>query len=112
MGTIVELREISKAFTDKNTGTSKTILKDVSLTLDRENVVALMGANGSGNTTLLRIMGGLDNPVSGETIPDSPGSSLTVDLLFQDFRATFLLWFSIRRNITFPLRHSRKGAST
>jgi len=112
MGTIVELREINKAFTDKNTGTSRTILKDVSLTLDRGNIVALMGANGSGKTSLLRILGGLDTPDSGETTPHGPGTSLTVDLLFQDFRATLLPWFSIRRNITFPLRHSRRGAST
>jgi macrolide transport system ATP-binding/permease protein len=41
------------------------VLKGVSLTIDRGEMVVLMGASGSGKTTLVNILGALDQPTSG-----------------------------------------------
>jgi lipoprotein-releasing system ATP-binding protein len=46
------------------------ILKDVSLSLDRGDAVAIMGPSGSGKSTLLYILGALDAPSSGSVTLD------------------------------------------
>jgi branched-chain amino acid transport system ATP-binding protein len=43
-----------------------TVLREVSLTVPRGRVVALLGANGAGKTTLLRTASGLIRPTAGQ----------------------------------------------
>jgi lipoprotein-releasing system ATP-binding protein len=61
---IVKVEHLSKSFTD-DAGTF-SVLKDTSFTVNRGEMVALVGVSGAGKTTLLQILGGLDRFECGE----------------------------------------------
>lgn len=57
-------------------------LKDVSLTIDRGEMVAIVGASGSGKSTMMNILGCLDRPTSGSySISGRETSSMSADEL-------------------------------
>ena len=60
----LEIKGLSSAY-------GKTeVLKDVSLTVDKGEVVSLIGPSGSGKSTLLRVLIGLTRPTAGEVLLD------------------------------------------
>ena len=61
---MVELRNISKSFS------SKKVLRDINLKLEKGKVYGLFGPNGVGKTTLLKIMAGYNKKTSGEYLID------------------------------------------
>lgn len=63
---VVSLRNINKSFKQNNE--RLRILCDVGFDLHLGDMVALTGVSGTGKTTLLQIMGLLDEPSSGEII--------------------------------------------
>ena len=58
---MVKAQHISKTFGDLK------VLKDVSLTVNKGEVVSIVGQSGAGKTTLLQIIGTLDSPDAGAT---------------------------------------------
>ena len=69
---ILELKDICKDYIQGKEPVR--VLKNVNLTMERGDYVAIMGPSGSGKTTLLNIIGCLDVPTSGEYLLD--GKSL------------------------------------
>jgi ABC-type bacteriocin/lantibiotic exporter with double-glycine peptidase domain len=67
----VDLRDISFGYDDE------LILKDVNLTIEPGESVAVVGPSGSGKTTLLRLLSGLEEPTHGEMcLDDTPVDDL------------------------------------
>lgn len=62
MAPILQLINVTKKFGQKDA------LTDVNLTLDEGRIVGLLGPNGSGKTTMLKLLNGLIQPNSGEII--------------------------------------------
>lgn len=61
---IIDLKGISKIY---KTGDEDTVaLKDIDLTVERGEFLAIMGPSGSGKSTLMHILGLLDRPTSGQ----------------------------------------------
>ncbi len=59
----LEIRELSKSFV--SAGKPLQVLRDVDLTLERGESLAVLGPSGSGKSTLLALIAGLDNPTHG-----------------------------------------------
>jgi putative ABC transport system ATP-binding protein len=68
MTTALELRQVSKIY--GSGPTEVRALVDVDLSVDRGELVAIMGPSGSGKSTLLTIAGSLEEATSGEVLVD------------------------------------------
>jgi putative ABC transport system ATP-binding protein len=93
------------------------VLKDVSLTIDQGDYVAIMGPSGSGKSTFMNILGCLDRPTKGEykldnqSIKSLSGNELaklrnkTIGFVFQGFN--LLARSSLVDNVALPLVYSK-----
>ena len=89
------------------------VLKDVNLTIDEGDYVAIMGPSGSGKSTFMNILGCLDRPTKGEykldnqSIKSLNGNELaklrnkTIGFVFQGFN--LLSRSSLLDNVSLPL---------
>lgn len=59
---LLECKKLSKSFDNKK------ILKDVNLIIPRGKIIGLLGKNGQGKTTLLKLINDLLTPTSGEVL--------------------------------------------
>ena len=71
MTAVIEVKNVSKTFLQGgalpwSTKTEVHAVRNVSLTVNQGDVIALVGQSGSGKTTLSRMILGLEEPTSGE----------------------------------------------
>ncbi len=102
---LVDVRHISKQFG------SLAVLKDVSLTVEQGEIVAIIGRSGSGKSTLLRCVNGLEPVQEGTIVVDgievtAPKARLNllrqhVGMVFQSFN--LFPHLSVERNVTLAL---------
>ncbi|ADH07552.1 TPA: ABC transporter ATP-binding protein [Bacillus cereus] len=61
---LIELKDIKKVYSNKNHNTFA--LNGINLTIDKGEMIAIMGRSGSGKSTLLNVIGLIDLPNEGE----------------------------------------------
>jgi putative ABC transport system ATP-binding protein len=111
MTSALELRQVSKTY---GSGQSEVhALSQVDLSVERDELVAVMGPSGSGKSTLLTIAGSLEDATSGQVLVD--GTDLgtvsrsdrakmrrrSIGYVFQDFN--LLPGLKAIENVTLPL---------
>jgi NitT/TauT family transport system ATP-binding protein len=105
---VIALRHVEQVFRPLD-GDDVVALRDVSLTIEREEFVAIVGPSGCGKSTLLRLIAGLLRPTAGDVLIDgTPVSEPRQDtgIVFQN--PTLLPWASVTDNVLFPLKLMRQ----
>lgn len=98
----VEVRGLSKIFSEPGAAKRTLALSDVSLTIGEHEIVCLLGPSGCGKSTVLRVVAGFEEASSGAVLVDGrqvtrPGPDRGV--VFQE-QALFP-WLSIYQNIVY-----------
>ncbi|MHC1588224.1 MAG: ABC transporter ATP-binding protein [Methermicoccaceae archaeon] len=110
MNEIVRTQGIHKVYGD---GVSTHVLKGIDLSVQRGELVAIMGESGSGKSTLLNILGCLDKPSQGKVFIDGVDTSGLDDMALAALRASkvgfvfqhhnLLFEFSALENVSIPM---------
>ena len=116
---VIETRELWRVY---RAGDVEVVaLADVSLSIERGELVAIMGASGSGKSTLMAVLGCLDRPTSGSYLLEGANvaalgetalarvRSERLGYVFQSFN--LLARTSALENVSLPLYYDPSGAA-
>ncbi|MEP9411411.1 MAG: ATP-binding cassette domain-containing protein [Candidatus Brocadia sp.] len=101
---LCDLKGINHSFILPN-GNPITVLKDINLTIYRDEIVALLGPSGCGKSTLLRILAGLISPTTGQVLYHGiplKGVNPGVSIVFQNF--ALYPWMTVLENVEVVLK--------
>ncbi len=110
---ILQVTGLQKIYTSRFKGNRVEALKNVNLTVEQGEYVAVMGESGSGKTTLLNILAAMDKPTAGSVILDGQDLSRiresqiaafrrdNLGFVFQEFN--LLDTFTLEDNIFLPM---------
>jgi NitT/TauT family transport system ATP-binding protein len=101
---LITVDHVSKRFPLPDGKGEFTVLGDVTLSVHRGEVLALLGRSGSGKSTLLRIMSGLIRPSQGEVRSNGlpmRGANPNLAMVFQSF--ALLPWLTVQENVELGL---------
>lgn len=99
----IRIEGVSKSF-----GTFQAV-RDVSLTVARGEIFALLGGSGCGKTTLLRMLAGFEDPTEGRIFLDGqdmtgvPPWERPVHMMFQSY--ALFPHMTVERNVGYGLKH-------
>ena len=100
---IIELRHVKKCY-EKDT----PVIKDFSLTIKKGEFVTFLGPSGCGKTTILRMIGGFEQPTDGEIllhgkdISKLPPAKRPINTVFQKY--ALFPYLNVFDNIAFGLK--------
>ena len=104
--TAVTVAGVSKAFGEA------TVLENINFSVDEDEIVVLLGASGSGKTTILRIIAGLEMPDSGmvilhgKNVTKQPARMRGTGVIFQSY--ALFPKMTVEENIGYGLRLRRR----
>nr|WP_017346996.1 putrescine ABC transporter ATP-binding subunit PotG [Pantoea multigeneris] len=102
---LLEIRNLTKSFDGQHA------VDDVSLTIYKGEIFALLGASGCGKSTLLRMLAGFEAPTSGQIVLDGqdlshvPPYQRPINMMFQSY--ALFPHMTVEQNIAFGLKQDK-----
>ena len=102
---LLEIRNLTKSFD------GQTAVDDVSLTIYKGEIFALLGASGCGKSTLLRMLAGFETPTHGQIVLDGqdlshvPPYQRPINMMFQSY--ALFPHMTVEQNIAFGLKQDK-----
>ena len=102
---MLEIQSLRKTYGGH--GRQVEAIGNITLTVDSGQFVCVVGPSGCGKTTLLRCLGGLLPPTSGEVkvggqVVNGPPDGLAI--VFQEYGRSLFPWLRVAENIELPLK--------
>jgi len=101
----IELNNIVKVFKDPQRGTDMLAIDDITLSVEKKELVCLLGPSGCGKSTLLNMIAGFEKPSSGEVKVDGKlitGPGADRGMVFQ--QPNLMPWLPVWDNVAFALK--------
>ncbi|KQN68179.1 MULTISPECIES: putrescine ABC transporter ATP-binding subunit PotG [Rahnella] len=102
---LLEIRNLTKSFD------GQAAVDDVSLTIYKGEIFALLGASGCGKSTLLRMLAGFEQPTQGQIVLDGvdlsqvPPYQRPINMMFQSY--ALFPHMTVEQNIAFGLKQDK-----
>ena len=102
---LLEIRNLTKTFDGQNA------VEDVSLTIYKGEIFALLGPSGCGKSTLLRMLAGFEQPSEGQIVLDGqdmshvPPYQRPINMMFQSY--ALFPHMTVEQNIAFGLKQDK-----
>ena len=102
---LIAVDNLSKIFSGPRNREPVPVFERVDFTVERGELVCLIGHSGCGKSTVLNILAGLDDATTGQVLIDGlpiAGPSLDRGIVFQNH--ALLPWLTAARNVVFAVR--------
>jgi NitT/TauT family transport system ATP-binding protein len=101
----IAIERVSKSFQTDASATAIPVIDDISIAIDKGELIVFLGPSGCGKTTLMRIVGGLETASAGRVlIAGKPvtGPDRQKGMVFQSYSS--FPWLNVIDNIRFGLK--------
>ena len=117
---MIEFRNVNKIYKTKN-GVETKALNNINLKIGNKGMVFITGKSGSGKSTMLNLLGGLDNVTSGELLTNNQNISNFKNKQYDSYRNTYIGFvfqefnileeYNVYENINLALKLQNKKSS-
>jgi NitT/TauT family transport system ATP-binding protein len=105
---MLDVRSLRKVY--DGAGRSVEAVRDLTFSVERGDLVCVVGPSGAGKTTLLKCVAGLLPPTSGEVVLDGrpvDGPQPGMGVVFQEYGRSLFPWMTVQQNVELPLKQKK-----